>query len=160
VLRPLTDDDLPAIEAWWPEAAAVVHGTTHPLPLEELRQTTADAEAFVIAASDDPSPIGLLVYALTLDGWLEFRFVAIAAGKRGWGHGSEAVILVEGAGVADRFAADVHEGNGLGVYFWTRIGYRPAAPGEVSWRSPDDLGVMTFVRVPAESGHLRPQGGH
>lgn len=150
---------MPLIGAWWPEATAVVHGTSKAQPAAELSEVLADAEAFVIAERDDSAPIGLLVYALTLDGWLEFRFVAIAAGRRGWGHGSEAVMLVEESGVASRFAADVHEGNGLGVYFWTRIGYRPAAPGEVSWRSPDDLGLMTFVRVPAESGHLRPEGG-
>jgi GNAT superfamily N-acetyltransferase len=99
------------------------------------------AGTLVIARAEDSAPIGLLVYRLATDGWLEFRFLALAQGLRGWGYGSEAVRLIEESGRAQRFVARVSGGNGLGLYFWLRMGYRP---GELPWqeREPEDKIAM------------------
>ena len=147
-LRPVTADDLPLIEDWWPEAAATVRGVREPVALDELQRMIdeADAETLVIARADGPAPIGLLVYRLPDDGWLEFQFLALAKGLRGWGYGSEAVRLIEESGRAQRFAARVNAGNGLGLYFWLRMGYRPAEPGEARWRAEEAGDIIAMVR--------------
>ena len=108
----------------------------------------ADAETLVVARVDEPEPIGLLVYGLPADGWLEFRFLALAKGLRGWGYGSEAVTLIEEPGRSQRFAAEVYAGNGLGLFFWLRMGYRPAKQGELAWRKrgPEDKIAMIRMR--------------
>ena len=65
-------------------------------------------------------------------------FIALAKAYRGWGYGSEAVRLLEEWAVreriAERFRADVDVRNGLGLYFWLRLGYRPADGGQDTWR--------------------------
>ncbi len=45
-----------------------------------------------------------------------------------------------------RNLAEVHVRNGLGLYFWLRLGYRPARPDEVFWRAPDEDGIIAMVR--------------
>ncbi len=145
-LRPVTADDLAAIEEWWPEAAATVRGTREPGSLEELRQTIEAGEALVIAHVDKPARLGLLVLGQPAGGWVEFRFLALAEGARGWGYGSEAVRQIEESGRAQRFAAAVYAGNGLGLYFWLRMGYRPAAPEEVPWRADGAGDIIAMVR--------------
>jgi GNAT superfamily N-acetyltransferase len=77
-------------------------------------------------------------------GWLSVGFIALAAAQRGWGYGSEAVRLVEAEAKAARFRADVDAGNGLALYFWLRLGYRPARPEEVPGKPP--RGIITMVR--------------
>jgi RimJ/RimL family protein N-acetyltransferase len=139
-MRPLSPADVAAVEAWWPEAVA-----TAGLDVE-LDALMREAEALVIARSGSNEPIGLVAYTRSARGWLEFRIVALAAGHRGWGYGSEAVRLVEAYGLASRFAADVSAANGLGLYFWLRMGYRPAGKGEVPWQKGKAADVMTMVR--------------
>ena len=77
-------------------------------------------------------------------GWLTVGWIEVAEGERGWGYGSEAVRLLEVEGKAERFLARVDTGNGLGLYFWLRLGYRPARPGEVPGRAP--RGIIAMVR--------------
>lgn len=148
VLRPVAPDDLPVIRGWWPEAAATVRGVREPVVLDELHRMIdeADGETLVIARADGSAPIGLLVYRLADDGWLEFLFLALAKGLRGRGYGSEAVRLIEESGQAQRFAAYVSAGNGLGLYFWLRMGYRPAEPGELPWRAEEAGDIIAMVR--------------
>jgi RimJ/RimL family protein N-acetyltransferase len=140
-MRPLSPADVAAVEAWWPEA-----GATAGLDVE-LDALMREAEALVIARAGEDEPVGLVAYTRPARGWLEFRFVALAAGHRGWGYGSEAVRIVEEYGLASRFAADVSAANGLSLYFWLRMGYRPARPGEVPWRKDNAPGVMTMLRL-------------
>jgi hypothetical protein len=146
-LSPLAAADLPAIEPWWAEAAATVRGNTAQGDADGLGELLAGSDTtLVIARAGERAPIGLLAYALPAKGWLEFRLVALAAGRRGFGHGSEAVREVEASWPASRFAADVHAANGLGLYFWLRLGYRPAAPGELPWREREPGDMITLVR--------------
>jgi GNAT superfamily N-acetyltransferase len=61
-------------------------------------------------------------------GWLEIGWIELAAEQRGWGHGSEAVRLIEERAAerdVRRARALVPVGNGLALYFWLRLGYRP-----------------------------------
>ncbi len=144
VLRPLVDADLPSIEPWYPEAA------------ERLAAARAGPNAglLAIAHRDDPAPIGLIDYRAgrPAPGWLTIGFIAVAAPYRGHGYGSEAVRLLEdGAlrrGAAGRFRADVAMSNGLGVYFWLRLGYRPARPEEHLWPASPTAGVLSMIRTP------------
>ncbi len=138
--------DLAAIEEWWPEAAATVRGTREPGSLEELQQTVKAGDALVIAHRDQTAPIGLLVLGQPAGGWLEFRFLALSEGNRGWGYGSEAVRQIEESGRAQQFAAAVYAGNGLGLYFWLRMGYRPATPGDSPWRPRGAGDIIAMIR--------------
>jgi GNAT superfamily N-acetyltransferase len=146
-LRPATSADLPQIEPWYAEAAALAcaDGTLD----ERLDATEAsEGELLIIAKADDPAPIGLLQYRPGFPGnsWLAIDFLVLAAGRRGWGYGSEAVRQVEESASATRFLAEVDVRNGLGLYFWLRLGYRPAHAGEVFWRPPDEDGIIAMVR--------------
>ena len=80
-------------------------------------------------------------------GWVTVVCVDVGEEQRGWGYGSEAVRLLEAEAEAEagRFRADVDAGNGLGLYFWLRLGYRPARPGEVLGRP--SRGIITMVRT-------------
>jgi len=77
-------------------------------------------------------------------GWLTVVCVDVGEEQRGWGYGSEAVRLLEAEGKAERFLAEVDAGDGLGLYFCLRLGYRPARPGEVPGRRPS--GMISMVR--------------
>ena len=75
----------------------------------------------------------------------------MAARRRGWGYGSEAVRLIEGEALKRRWArnfrADVCYRNGLGLYFWLRLGYRPAQEGKAFWRGDADGDIISMVRL-------------
>ena len=179
-LRALSDTDRPAIEPWYAEAAAVTLGLAREdapnvqnlyYELEAARPDPG-AGLLVIARRDPstrstgsgqagsgqaPTPIGLIDYraGLPAPGWLTIGFIAVAAAYRGHGYGSEAVRLLEAdarrRGIAGRFRADVAMNNGLGVYFWLRLGYRPARPGELGEAKPPlPRGTLTMVRTADE----------
>ena len=46
------------------------------------------------------------------------------------------------------FLAHVATRNGLALYFWLRMGYRPARVEEVFWRDPREGGIIAMVRLP------------
>ena len=135
-LRPLSEDDIAAIAPWYQEAVAAAM----------IRPDSA-ARRLAIVRQSDGTVIGLLDYRENSPGrgWLSVSFIALARGQRGWGYGSEAVRLIEAEGNAERFCAKVDARNGLGLYFWLRLGYRPARPGEV----PGELsrGMISIIRT-------------
>jgi RimJ/RimL family protein N-acetyltransferase len=146
-LRPIRDDDVAAIEVWLDEAVAAA-GIPHRLPLSqdagEGRSVDAgDSGVLVIERMAENGPVGLVEYNVS-DGWLTLPFIALAKVYRGWGYGSEAVRLFEEWAVderlAERLRAEVSVRNGLGLYFWLRLGYRP---GTSAGNGRD---VMTMVR--------------
>ena len=140
-LRLLTEDDIQAVASWCEGA-------------EDLRERFDDAHCGVLAITrcEDDSAIGVVEYRLGVpeDGWLNMEFVAVEPRVRGLGLESEAVRLVEGEmaekGRADRFCARVDKSNGLELYFWLRLGYRPARPGEDPWPGERPNGIMSMVR--------------
>jgi len=97
----------------------------------------------MIERTGESEPVGLMEYGVR-DGWLTVPFIALAKTYRGWGSGSEAVRLLEGwamrEGLAERFRVEVPVQNGLGLYFWLRLGYRPLAAAE------EGRAVLAMVR--------------
>jgi hypothetical protein len=69
-------------------------------------------------------PIGLVTYELD-GGRLLIHELAIARDHRDRGFGAEAVYTIEMLSKASESIAFVPVTNGLAVYFWLRIGYRP-----------------------------------
>ncbi len=146
-LRPLTEDDVEAVASWYEGA-------------EELRERLEDVNCGVLAITrcEDDSAIGVVEYRLGVpeDGWLAFDGVMVELGLRGLGLESEAVRLVEGEmaekGRVDGFCARVDESNGLELYFWLRLGYRPARPGEDPWPGEGPNGIMSMVRCRLPGG--------
>jgi predicted N-acetyltransferase YhbS len=132
-LRPLAEDDLQA--ATW------------------LDQATLDPDSDSTAINRDGNLVGVMEYRVGVpdEGWLGFAFVTVEPGLRGLGLDSEAVRLVEDdalrRGVASRFWTRVPYSDGLGLYFWLRLGYRPVRPDEGGWpmERGDDTIVMTRV---------------
>lgn len=135
-LRPLAEGDLAVAEPWYEEAVVA--------PIIEC---AADGERLAIVRVSDGTVIGLVDYRANSPdrGWLSVGFIAVVVGQRGWGYGSEAVRLLEAEGKAERFLARVDAGNGLGLYFWLRLGYRPARVGEVPGGA--SRGIISMVRV-------------
>lgn len=135
VLRPLSDDDLSTLGVGMP-------------PVRE------GSEAHAIVRAHDATPIGRIQYLAprSRSGWLTIDFIELAPQLRGWGYGSEAVKLLEDEttrlGLAQRFRADVPLHNGLALYFWLRMGYRPTAPTDAFWRSDEGGDTMAMIHTP------------
>lgn len=163
-LRAVREEDMAAIEPWYPEAALAVHGGGLEFGEQNVAYKIEEARAsgkgvvLAIERHEEPAPIGLLEHGLDHpeDGWLSVGFIALAKAYRGWGYGSEAVRLLEGwarrGGLASRFYAEVPVGNGLGLYFWLRLGYRPASADEVDWPRDKSRDMMPMVRFSDEAG--------
>ena len=153
-LRPLRKADLVVIDAWFEESARAAFKDR---AFEELRLlATGEASGvLVVKRAGEDEPIGLLEYAV-IDGWLVTTFIALAKGHRGWGYGSEAVRLLEEWAarevIATRFRAEVDLRNGLGLYFWLRLGYRPARKDEFGWQEEGEADRMAMVRVVGTAG--------
>jgi ribosomal protein S18 acetylase RimI-like enzyme len=120
-LCPLTRSHAGALAAW------------HPRPL-----TGGERFAILPAAGTD-EPIGVITCDddAPTDGWRTVRDIALAPGHRGWGYGSEAVRLFEASGRKNRaewLLAEIDPNIGLALFFWLRLGFRPARAREVFWR--------------------------
>lgn len=142
-LRRASERDTQVIEAWYEEAAKAAYFEHS---LNELWRS-ADEERgalLTIVRPDRDGPIGLLEYEVK-HGEMTVPFIALAKAYRGWGYGSEAMRLLEEwavrEGIAERFRAEMDVRNGLGLYFWLRLGYRPAG-----WHAEDGRDSMTMVR--------------
>lgn len=142
-LRAVGHDDWSAIAAWYNEAAAAAYEER---AIEELRGD----DLFAVIRPEEGAPIGLLEYRREGE-WVSIPFIALAKAYRGWGYGSEAIRLLEDwavrEGRAKRFGADVDVRNGLGLYFWLRLGYRPATPGEFNWQRDGTQDKMPMIRL-------------
>lgn len=136
-LRPAGGEDLEAVAAWYGDA---VRGP----------DDVGAAERLAIVLREARRVVGIVTYRLAGGGWLEFDDVAVEPGLRGFGVGSEAVRLVEDdalrRGVARRFCAAVPKENGLGFYFWLRLGYRPAPPEDDPWPGERRRDIIAMVR--------------
>ncbi|MCH7577744.1 MAG: GNAT family N-acetyltransferase [Chloroflexi bacterium] len=121
-----------------------------------LEETLIDADDSLLAiiAREGDSVYGVLAYRLGYPerGWLSVKAVAVEPGLSGRGYDTEAVRLLEGEvlerGVAGRFWAPVRHDDGLGLYFWLRLGYRPAAVSQSPWPGAAPRDMMALVRLP------------
>ncbi len=147
VLRPITQADFPQVEPWYASALALAHAE-RPLETRYADAKESGWELLAIVAKGDDRVVGILDYRLDQPaaGWLTTVYVAIADGLRGFGYGSEAVRALEASQRATSFLAEVDPRNGLGLYFWLRMGYRPANVYEVLWREPDEGGIIAMIR--------------
>ncbi len=118
--------------AWLPEAEAASGGARDPCPLAG-RIAAGDAvywlrPAGAAAAGREPAdPIGACAARIE-DATLVWTWLAVAADWRGFGYGGAAVPIVERAAMrlgATSGRALVPASNGIGLYFWLRLGYRP-----------------------------------
>ncbi len=136
-LRPLNEGDREAMARW-------------------LKKTPVDADDSLLAITsrEGDSIYGVLAYRLGYPerGWLSVEAVAVEPGLSGQGYDTEAVRLLEGEalerGLASRVCAPVRHDDGLGLYFWLRLGYRPARPGESPWPGVAPRDTMSMIRVP------------
>lgn len=130
-LRPAREDDLPLIEGLLAGGPA--------------------GETLVIAPRGEDKPIGVLQYRMNepSKGWATIDYLAVVEGSRRWGLGQDAVRLLEDdlAQQEDvrHFRTTIDTGQGLALYFWLRLGYRPLDS------IPDSQGrdVMPMVREAA-----------
>ena len=110
-LRPVWDADVPLIEG--------------------LLGAGPASEVLVITPWDEDRPIGVLQYRLDEPsrGWATIDHVAVAEGARRGGLGQDAVRLLEDDLVRERrvrhFKTVIDAGQGLALYLWLRLGYRP-----------------------------------
>ncbi len=124
-----------------------------------LEETLIDADGSLLAITsrEGGSTYGVLAYRLGYPerGWLSVEAVAVEPGLSGQGYDAEAVRLLEGEalerGLASRFCAPVRHGDGLGLYFWLRLGYRPAAAGENPCPGGAPRDMMSMVRIVGKS---------
>ena len=132
-IRRITEDDLDSVGFWYEEAATTAYDD---VSLEDRCRAKARSGLMAIVLPENNESIGLIEYRAgePQAGWLTVPFIALAKAYRGWGYGSEAVRLLEGWAIreriAERFHAEVDVRNGLGLYFWLRLGYRPVAAEE------------------------------
>ena len=137
VLRPIRGPDVERIARWY-DTAVVLAGS--PIPLGGLLAPTDRRRTLVVTESDGTEPEGLI--ALALDdpepGWATVSLLAIAAPEHR-DLAAQAVAVLE---------ADLHEQTshiraaappdvGLALYFWLRLGYRPAVSAERLWMTRD-----------------------
>ncbi len=136
-LRPLKEGEREAMARW-------------------LEETVIDADDSLLAITsrEGGSIYGVLAYRLGYPerGWLGVKAVAEEPGLRGRGYDTEAVRLVEGEvlerRLASRFCAPVRHDDGPRLYFWLRLGYRPATAGANPWPGGAPRDMMAMVRVP------------
>ena len=124
-----------------------------------LEETLLDGDdgLLAITSREGGGIYGVLAYRLGHPerGWLSVEAVAVEPGLSGQGYDTEAVRLLEGEalerGLASRFWAPVRHDDGLGLYFWLRLGYRPAAAGESPWPGAAPRDMVAMVRIIGKS---------
>jgi hypothetical protein len=150
-LRDLEDADIAAVEPWYHEAMVAASGVAPDAPTIDLPVEVMNARAaggiLVIERDKSQGPIGLLDYRRgPAEGWITIAFLALAAGHRGWGYGTDAVRQFESDVPARHYLAKVERGNGLGLYFWLRLGYHPARANEAFWQAPGEGDTIAMIR--------------
>jgi GNAT superfamily N-acetyltransferase len=119
------------------EAIAAAHGNAS-VPqsvgsLCELRSSLSSHERLqlvvgVEGAAAEEVALGILV-TLRKEGMpLVVRALAIRESMRNLGYGAEAMYALESTAARPGIIATVPVTNGLAIYFWLRVGFRPAFP--------------------------------
>ncbi len=123
--------DLPLIELWYEETARAVERGEIPTGGPDLRGRFDGGGLWVVRREGEAAPIGALdaEEGWPAEGWVTIEWLGLAADDRGRGYGSEAIRRFESRHKRARFLAQIDPGNGLALYFWLRLGYRPGAGG-------------------------------
>jgi GNAT superfamily N-acetyltransferase len=107
-------------------------------------------DALAIRRTGDSTPIGVLSASKgrPAEGWSTIDWLELAPDQRGWGYGSDAIRLLEARQKNVAFLAEVDPLNGLALYFWLRLGYRPARSDEIFWRDRNERSIISMVHLP------------
>lgn len=140
-LRPVTPNDAQWLDAWLPDAArSVGYGAKTAADLGE-RAT----ESFVIVRDGDEVGLVVASHVAERPGVAIIELVATTREHARLGSGMRAAAMMEDllhAGGARAIYAPAPEQNGISVYFWIRLGYRPLPRAE--WPcAPDGIAWMT-----------------
>ncbi|MDO8615758.1 MAG: GNAT family N-acetyltransferase [Dehalococcoidia bacterium] len=122
----------------------------------QLRPATAEErngwdepDVVAITRAGTAEPIGAIGFTIEA-GTLTVRRMEVAPALRGRGYGSEAVRLLESEAVrghgVTRFEAPAPQSLGLALYFWLRLGYRPASADGPEWRPLTGGDIISMVR--------------
>ena len=137
-----------AMPAWLEEAELAVRGGAPGCRLGE-RVAAGDAVYWLgVVGTKGAERVGALAARAEGEA-LVWTWLAVEAARRAFGYGGAAVPLVERA--AGRLGLEsarvlIPARNGVGLYFWLRLGYRPVAGG--GWRSPKRGAGTWMVREP------------
>jgi GNAT superfamily N-acetyltransferase len=119
-LTPIDPSALCAALPWLDKSLTEAESLEPPL-VSLLPGREGEAFALVLVGGE---PAGYVGYALHA-GLLTILALAIEPARRNLGFGAEAIYALEELNSAARALALVPLGNGLAVYFWLRVGYRP-----------------------------------
>ncbi len=145
-LRPFRPEDTASAEAWYGRAEATVY--TAP----DEGEGDGDVR-YVILFHGQQEGIGSIDTRVghPAVGWLTIRQIVMVPALQVHGYAAEAVVLLEEEaqrrGLTRHFLATVGPNRGLDLYFWLRLGYRPAHPDEVPWPGSPPRDIIAMVRM-------------
>ena len=130
---------------WLAEAERAVLGAGPGCPLGD-QVHEGDAAYWLRVGRDRPDgsrerrTVGALA-AQQEDAWLVWRWLAVEESMRAFGYGGAAIPIVERAAKRAGLTGArvlVPASNGVALYFWLRLGYRPSVEGliERDWPRP------------------------
>jgi hypothetical protein len=126
VLSPPLERDIEAIARWY-DRATMLAGS--PAPLNELLDSTGRRRTLVLTDGTNREPVGLILVALDdpEPGWATVDLLAIARQEER-DIGALGVFLLEAhlQREASHIRAAAPLDVALALYFWLRLGYRPA----------------------------------
>jgi hypothetical protein len=152
-LREARPEDGVAVDPWLSEALAAVFGrslnTPEPAHLDQLLASLSDDQRLYLIIVAGERPAGVLICSQRDEGIATIDVLSMAASERNLGLGGEAVYALEDLAPDASYVAGVPLANGLAIYFWLRIGYRPLFPKP----DPQLLDPLRtwIVRCPGES---------
>jgi len=140
VLREPAPSDAVEVNPWLSEALAAVAGRSlgeaAPLTLAQLTESLSPLQRLLLITSREAErsatgtnrPLGLIKLSNISLEPVRIDALAIAGAERNLGYGAEAVYELEELYPNVRLIAGVPVTNGLAIYFWLRVGYRPLFP--------------------------------
>jgi GNAT superfamily N-acetyltransferase len=144
-LRPFRRENMAAAEAWRGQTKAFVDVSSEGAWGRGVRH------AIVLHGRDEPVGSVDSRAGYPTAGWLTISRIVVAPHLQAHGYAAEAVVLLEEEAqrrsLAHHFLAGVGLNRGLDLYFWLRLGYRPARPGDVPWLGRPPRDIIAMVRV-------------
>ena len=158
-LSPLDNCDPPGEVAWLPEAWSAIDGrrpdafvpatVTGLIEAANARWREARVDRIDIA----PEAFTGFIAWEEMQSEVVIRGLTIRRDRRNLGYGAEAVEWLEASRPKRRFIAAIPRSNGLAIYFWLRVGFRPVREDEDRERSHDQEYLwMLRSAPPAISG--------
>ncbi len=148
------------VPAWLAETTDAIGGRAGE-PGLFARVAAGDAAYWILRAGGGREAVGAVAARLEADGALRWTWVGVAAPVRGWGLGGAAVTALERTAHrlgATSARARTPEANGIALYFWLRLGYRPLAAGPWPAECAGTWMVRETLRGGAGAG-ARGEGG-